>query len=104
MSKVNKIDTVTGQNQGLTHKMSKQISRWFLLIILSSSVFLAVIDIFIVNVAIPSIKKGINGSDSDIQLVIILYLLGYSSFLITGGRAGDYYGKKKVFVVAMTAL
>jgi MFS family permease len=83
--------------------MSKQISRWFLLIILSSSVFLAVIDIFIVNVAIPSIKKGINGSDSDIQLVIILYLLGYSSFLITGGRAGDYYGKKKVFVVAMTA-
>ena len=81
--------------------MSKQISRWFLLIILSSAVFLSVIDIFIVNVAIPSIKTGIKGSDSDIQLVIVLYLLGYASFLITGGRAGEHFGKKKVFILSM---
>lgn len=81
--------------------MSRQTSKWILLIILSSSVFLSVIDIFIVNVAIPSIKKGIHGSDGDIQLVIALYLLGYAAFLITGGRAGDYYGKKRVFIVAM---
>ncbi|QNK64358.1 MFS transporter [Pedobacter sp. PAMC26386] len=81
--------------------MSKQISKWILLIILSSAVFLSVIDIFIVNVAIPAIKKGINGTDGDIQLVIALYLLGYAAFLITGGRAGDYYGKKKVFIIAM---
>lgn len=81
--------------------MSRQTSKWILLIILSSSVFLSVIDIFIVNVAIPSIKKGIHGSDADIQLVIALYLLGYAAFLITGGRAGDYYGKKRVFIVAM---
>ncbi|MGN8070414.1 MFS transporter [Mucilaginibacter sp. 22184] len=81
--------------------MNKPISRWFLLIILSSSVFLSVIDIFIVNVAIPSIKRGIHGSDSDIQLVIVLYLLGYAAFLITGGRAGDHYGKKNVFIVSM---
>ncbi|MBB5638180.1 MFS family permease [Pedobacter cryoconitis] len=81
--------------------MSKQTSKWILLIILSSSIFLSVIDIFIVNVAIPSIKKGIQGTDGDIQLVIALYLLGYASFLITGGRAGDHYGKKKVFIIAM---
>lgn len=81
--------------------MNKQISKWFSLLILSSAVFLSVIDIFIVNVAVPSIKKGINGSDADIQLVIALYLLGYAAFLVTGGRVGDYYGKKKVFVTAM---
>lgn len=81
--------------------MSTQISKWLLLAIISSSVFLSVMDIFIVNVAIPAIKTGIQGSDSDIQLVIALYLLGYAIFLITGGRAGDYFGKKKVFVVAM---
>ncbi|MGY0035951.1 hypothetical protein [Pedobacter sp. NJ-S-72] len=50
--------------------MSRQTSKWILLIILSSSIFLSVIDIFIVNVAIPSIKKGIHGTDGDIQLVI----------------------------------
>ena len=81
--------------------MTKQSSKWIILIILSSSVFLSVIDIFIVNVAVPAIKKGIHGTDGDIQLVIALYLLGYAAFLITGGRAGDYYGKKKVFIVAM---
>lgn len=81
--------------------MNKQISRWFTLLILSSAAFLSVIDIFIVNVAVPAIKKGIQGSDGDIQLVIALYLLGYAAFLITGGRIGDKYGKKKVFVVSM---
>ncbi|MDN5286733.1 MAG: transporter [Mucilaginibacter sp.] len=81
--------------------MKKQVSRWFLLVIVSSAVFLSVLDIFIVNIALPSIKKGIHGTNSDIQLVIVLYLLGYASFLITGGRAGDHFGKKNVFVTAM---
>lgn len=81
--------------------MARQISKWFLLTIISSSIFLAVIDIFIVNVALPSIRKGISGSDADIQLVIALYLLGYAAFLITGGRAGDRFGKKKVFLYGM---
>jgi len=81
--------------------MNIQISKWLLLAIISSSVFLSVMDIFIVNVAIPHIKTGIHGTDSDIQLVIALYLLGYAAFLVTGGRAGDYFGKKKVFVAAM---
>ncbi|HWW40794.1 MFS transporter [Pedobacter sp.] len=83
--------------------MDRQISKWLLLTIISSSIFLAVIDIFIVNVALPSIRKGINGSDGDIQLVIALYLLGYAAFLITGGRAGDQFGKKKVFLLGMIA-
>jgi len=81
--------------------MNTQISKWFLLAIVSASVFLSVMDIFIVNVAVPHIKTGIHGTDSDIQLVIALYLLGYAAFLITAGRAGDYYGNKRVFVAAM---
>jgi MFS family permease len=81
--------------------MKKSVSKWLELSIVSAAVFLSVIDIFIVNVAIPSIKKGIHGSDADIQLVIALYLLGYAALLITGGRAGDHFGKKKVFVISM---
>nr|WP_295922104.1 MFS transporter [uncultured Dyadobacter sp.] len=81
--------------------MDRQISKWLLLAIISSSVFLSVMDIFIVNVALPAIKAGVGGTDSDMQLVIALYLLGYAIFLVTGGRAGDYYGQKKVFVVSM---
>jgi MFS family permease len=81
--------------------MRIQISKWLLLAIISSSVFLSVMDIFIVNVAIPAIKAGINGTDGDIQLVIALYLLGYACFLVTAGRAGDFFGKKRMFVVFM---
>lgn len=81
--------------------MNKKISKWFLLLIVSSAIFLSVIDLFVVNVAIPSIKKGIQGSDGDIQLVIVLYVIGYAAFLIAGGRAGDYFGKKKVFITGI---
>jgi MFS family permease len=75
--------------------------RWWALVLISSGVFLSVIDIFIVNVAIPSIKAGIHGSDGDSQLFIALYLIGYAAFLITGGRMGDHFGRKKVFIIAM---
>lgn len=83
--------------------MARSISRWSLLILVSTAVFLSVIDIFVVNVAIPSIKKGIGGTDTDMQWVIALYVMGYASFLIAGGRAGDYFGKKPVFIIGMIA-
>ncbi|MCF0041996.1 MFS transporter [Dyadobacter fanqingshengii] len=81
--------------------MRLKLSRELLLIILSAGIFLSVIDLFIVNVAIPSIKKGIHGTDADMQLVIALYLLGYAVFLLAGGRVGDVYGKKNAYVTGM---
>ncbi|KAA2241013.1 MFS transporter [Chitinophaga agrisoli] len=60
-------------------------------------------DVFIINVAIPAIKKGVHATDGEIQLVIAGYLLGYAAFLITGGRAGDHFGRKKVFFWGMLA-
>ncbi|WP_129717444.1 MFS transporter [Pedobacter sp. SYP-B3415] len=83
--------------------MLKQTPRSLRLFILSSAVFLTVLDIFIVNGALPVIKSGVGGSDADAQLVIVLYVLGYAIFLITGGRLGDYYGKKRMFIWAMLA-
>lgn len=81
--------------------MEKRTSPWAALAIVLTAPLLSVIDVFIVNVAIPSIKKGVNASDGQIQLVIAGYLLGYASFLITGGRAGDHFGRKKVFFWGM---
>ncbi|CAH0159294.1 Multidrug resistance protein Stp [Pedobacter sp. Bi36] len=79
----------------------KKNQRWFLLLIVCSAIFLSVLDLFIVNVALPVIKTGIKGTDADIQFVIVMYIVGYASFLITGGRAGEYFGKKKVFLTGM---
>jgi len=79
----------------------KKKQKWLLLLIVSSAIFLSVLDLFIVNVALPSVKSGIKGNDADIQFVIVMYIIGYASFLITGGRAGAYFGKKKVFLLGM---
>jgi len=81
--------------------MSRRISPWLALLIVLTAPLLSVIDVFIINVAIPSIKTGVHASDAQIQLVIAGYLLGYASFLITGGRMGDHFGRKRVFFWGM---
>src|ERR1700712_5357847 len=81
--------------------MRKTTSPWTALIIVLTAPLLSVIDVFIVNVAISAIKKGVHASDGQVQLVIAGYLLGYASFLITGGRAGDHFGRKKIFFWGM---
>src|SRR5277367_5129486 len=81
--------------------MTKNKNRWFSLIVLLSAPLLSVIDVFIINMAIPSIKKGIVATDAELQLVIAGYLLGFAGFLITGGRSGDIFGRKKIFIYGM---
>jgi EmrB/QacA subfamily drug resistance transporter len=81
--------------------MSATKNKWIGLIIVLSAPLLSVIDVFIINVAIPAIKKGVHATDAEVQLVIAGYLLGYAAFLITGGRAGDHFGRKKVFFWGM---
>lgn len=83
--------------------MSKSISPWLALIIVLTAPLLSVIDVFIVNVAIPSIQGNIHATDAQVQLVIAAYLLGYAAFLITGGRSGDHYGRKQTFFWGMFA-
>lgn len=78
-------------------------NKWLELAIVLSAPLLSVIDVFIINVAIPAIRKGVHGTDAGVQLVIAGYLLGYAAFLITGGRAGDHFGRKKVFFWGMLA-
>ena len=83
--------------------MNQVKNKWLELIIVLAAPLLSVIDVFIINIAIPTIKKGVQATDAQIQLVIAGYLLGYAAFLITGGRAGDHFGRKKVFFWGMFA-
>jgi len=83
--------------------MKNTTNKWLELAIVLSAPLLSVIDVFIINVAIPAIKKGVQATDAEVQLVIAGYLLGYAAFLITGGRAGDHFGRKKVFFWGMLA-
>jgi len=83
--------------------LNKQYSKWLMLFVILTAPLLYVIDIFIINMAIPPIKWHLHASQSEMQLVIAGYLLGSACFLIIGGRAGDLLGRKKVFFWGMFA-
>jgi len=75
--------------------------RWITFALLLVGVFLSPLDFFIVNVALPSIRKSLITSSGDLQLVISGYVTAYAIFLITGGRLGDIYGRRPVFLIGL---
>lgn len=75
--------------------------RWIALVILLAGAFLPPLDFFIVNVALPSIREDFQASASTMQLIISGYATTYAVVLITGGRLGDLYGRRSVFLSGM---
>ena len=72
------------------------------LAIVLTAVFMNLLDVSIVNVAIPSIQQDLTASFAQIQLVLAGYQLAFACLLITGGRLGDIFGRKRLFVLGMT--
>ncbi|MGH1519300.1 MFS transporter [Chryseobacterium sp. JK1] len=62
---------------------------------------LTIMDIFIINVSIPSIQRDLGATHGEMQFMIAAYLIGFASFLITGGRLGDLYGRKRIFIMGL---
>jgi MFS family permease len=75
--------------------------RWWALACLLVGSFLALLDFFIVIVAMPSITSGLQATAADAQLIISSYSVVYAVFLITGGRLGDIYGRKSIFLISL---
>ena len=75
--------------------------RWLMLGILLSGIFLAPLDFFIINVALPPIGHGLQASPGQLQLTIAAFSISYAVFLITGGRLGDFYGRRRLFLAGL---
>lgn len=76
--------------------------RWVALVVLLTGAFLAPLDFFIVNIAMPSITTGLGANSAEVQLVISGYAVVYAVFLITGGRLGDIFGRKLIFLIGLS--
>lgn len=72
--------------------------RWFALPVLLTGAFLPILDFNVVNLALPEIRKSLGATSSDVQFVISAYAATYAVFLITGGRLGDWLGRKRMFI------
>jgi EmrB/QacA subfamily drug resistance transporter len=75
--------------------------RWWALVTVAAAQFLAVVDAFIVNVAIPSIRADLHASTAEIQAIVAVYQIAYAALLITGGRLGDIAGRKRIFLAGV---
>src|SRR5438045_2083774 len=72
--------------------------KWWALGLLSAVQFMVVLDIAVVNVALPSIKLDLGFSQQNLQWVISAYALVFGGFLLLGGRAADVVGRRRVFL------
>jgi EmrB/QacA subfamily drug resistance transporter len=75
--------------------------RWVALAVVLIAGFMQLVDISIVNVAIPSIQRDLDATYAQIQWVLAGYQLAFAVMLITGGRLGDIYGRKRLFMTGM---
>jgi EmrB/QacA subfamily drug resistance transporter len=75
--------------------------RWQALAVLGVAYLMVVLDVSIVNVALPSIQKSLHFSTSSLQWVVSGYALTFGGFLLLGGRAGDLLGRRRVFMARL---
>ncbi|WP_433873115.1 MFS transporter [Saccharopolyspora sp. CA-218241] len=77
-------------------------SRWTLVVVLTA-VFVDLLDASIASVALPAIRSDLGASEADLQWFVAAYVLGLGAGLITGGRLGDRYGRRRLLLFGMGA-
>jgi len=82
-------------------KEKKPTSHWFILVLLALAQFMVVLDVSIVNVALPAMQKAFNLTSTNLQWIITAYSLTFGGFLLLGGRAADLFGRRKTFLAGI---
>ncbi len=77
---------------------TKQTNHWLILILVALAQFMVVLDVSIVNVALPSIQRDFGMSNTSLQWIVTAYTLFFGGFLLLGGRAADLFGRRKIFL------
>jgi MFS family permease len=77
-------------------------TRWFALVVLCLGDLMIVLDTTIVNVALPSIRQDLGFSETSLAWVVNAYLLTFGGFLLLGGRLGDLFGHRRLFLIGLT--
>jgi EmrB/QacA subfamily drug resistance transporter len=76
-------------------------NKWIVLALVCMAEFMVVLDATVVNVALPSIEHGLHFSMGDLQWIVNVYTLTFGGFLLLGGRAGDVFGRRQVFLLGL---
>ncbi len=77
------------------------LTKWWALYVLCSGVLMIVLDTTIVNVALPSIRADLHFTETSLVWVVNAYMLTFGGFLLLGGRLGDLFGHRKLFLLGL---
>src|ERR1041385_1140247 len=95
--------TDAGASPAFSDVGREPLKRWWALYVLCSGVLMIVLDTTIVNVALPSIREDLRFSETSLVWVVNAYMLTFGGFLLLGGRLGDLFGHRKLFLVGLVA-
>jgi len=83
-------------------RMTEENRRWWALAAMCFALFMIMLDNTVVNVALPSIQRSLNASTSTLEWTVNAYTLTFAVLLVTGGRLGDLFGRRKIFLAGVT--
>lgn len=94
------LEAAAGRTQA-TRRRSPAPPTWLVVALACAGQFLVVLDVSVVNVALPSMRTDLGLSGPGLQWVVNAYAIAFAGFMLLGGRAGDLYGRKRMFLVGL---
>jgi EmrB/QacA subfamily drug resistance transporter len=85
----------------MTTESVPQVHRWRAFAVLAVSFFMTIIDLAIVNTALPTIGRALHFSESNLQWVVTAYAITFGGFLLLGGRAADLLGRRRILMLGL---
>ncbi|WP_298993015.1 MFS transporter [uncultured Pseudokineococcus sp.] len=90
-----------GAPTGGAARQRRDVPHWMVLVVAATAQFMVILDVSIVNVALPSMRTDLDLSTAGLQWVVNAYALAFAGLLLLGGRAGDLFGRKRVFLLGV---
>ena len=100
-SRLTLVNTDADRPKGTRTMTSDYRHRWIALILLCMGSLMIVLDTTIVNVALPSIRQDLHFSQTSLAWVVNAYMLTFGGFLLLGGRLGDHFGHRRLFMAGI---
>src|SRR6201988_521279 len=84
-----------------SNRAARSDHRWLILVIVAVAQLMVVLDATVVNIALPSAQHALGFPNSDRQWVVTAYALAFGSLLLVGGRLGDMFSRKRIFITGL---
>jgi EmrB/QacA subfamily drug resistance transporter len=93
--------TLTSHNTAVGTADASKVAKWAPLAVILCGTFVYVLDFFVVNVALPDIQRGLHAGPAAVEWIVAGYGLTSASFLVCGGRLGDHFGRRRLFMIGI---